>query len=84
MSVSTKRIAPSCFGFCWFPNVRKAEELEERKELDRRYDLALAAATARGRGAVFSAYERATADSVAVVCRSLDQTKALLSKDSAV
>jgi len=72
----------SCDTFCGYPNVRKAED--EVRELDRRYDSAVGAANGRSRGAIFAAYERALADSVAVVCRSLDQVKALLSVDSAV
>src|SRR5258708_3096680 len=75
---------PSCGSFCWFPNVRKAEESEELTELGVRYDSAVAAAAERGRKAVFDAYESALAGSVAVVCRSLEKTKALLSSESAV
>jgi hypothetical protein len=75
---------PSCGEFCWFPNVRKAQEPEELSELEKRYDAAKAAATARDCHAVFLAYETALADSVAVVCRSLDHVKALLSNESAV
>ncbi len=75
---------PSCFSFCWFPNVRKAEEVEELAELDNRYSSAVASAAGRGREAEFSGYESALSGSVAVVCRSLDQTKALLSSNSAV
>jgi len=70
--------------FCWFPNVHKAEESEELRELNKRYDSARATATGRGRGALFLAYESALAESEAVLCRSLDQVKALLSSDSAV
>ena len=79
-----ERDCPSCGSFCWFPNVRKAEEPEELWELDLRYNSALATAAARDREAVFRAYESVLADSVAVVCRSLDQVKALLSSENAV
>src|ERR1017187_1617147 len=75
---------PSCASFCWFPNVRKAEEAEELKALEERYQAARAAAFGRDREPVFLAYESALADSVAVICRSLDQVKALLSSESAV
>jgi len=70
--------------FCGFPNVRKAQETNERTELEKRYQAALLSIAERGGGAAFFAYETALADSVAVVCRSLDQAKALLSSDSAV
>jgi hypothetical protein len=63
--------------------VRKAEEAVEASELDKRYNSAVATAMARGRDTVFVAYENGLADSVAVVCRSLDRVKALLSSDSA-
>ena len=75
---------PACLTFCGFPNVRKAEQPEEVGELESRYRLAGAAAAARGREEVFLAYESTLAESAAVVCRSLDQVKALLSADSAV
>ena len=75
---------PSCFSFCWFPNVRKSEELEESNALEGHYNSAVTTAAGRDRGSVFSAYESALTGSVAVVCRSLDQAKALLSSDSAV
>lgn len=79
---SHEKDCPSCFSFCGFPNVRKA--VEESDELDKRYGSALASAVARGRLAAFQAYESALADSVAVLCRSLDQVKALLSSDNPV
>jgi hypothetical protein len=75
---------PSCASFCWFPNVRKAEEAEEVKALEERYESARASALGRDREPVFLAYEGALAGSVAVICRSLDQVKALLSSESAV
>ncbi len=75
---------PSCDCFCGYPNVRKAEEAVEADELRKRYDSAVAAAAARSRGAVLASYENVLADSVAVVCRSLDRVKALLSSDDAV
>jgi hypothetical protein len=81
---SYEKDCPSCGSFCWFPNVRKAEETDETGELDKRYTSARAAVTARGREPVFLAYEAALVDSVAVVCRSLDQVKALLSNESDV
>jgi hypothetical protein len=74
----------ACNTFCGFPNMRKAGQAEEATELERRYCLARAAASARGREAIFLAYEVALADSAAVVCRSLDQVKTLLSSESAV
>jgi hypothetical protein len=75
---------PSCASFCWFPNVRKAEEAEELKALEERHQAAKAAAFGRDREAIFRAYEGSLVNSVAVVCRSLDQVKALLSSESAV
>jgi hypothetical protein len=75
---------PSCFTFCGFPNVRKAEEADEVSALEQRYASALAAAHARGCEPVLVSYESAIKNSVAVVCRSLDQTVALLSSDNAV
>lgn len=74
----------ACDSFCGYPNVRKAEEAAEISALEQRYNSALATATARGRNAVFVAYENALQGSVAVVCRSLDRVKALLSSDSVV
>jgi hypothetical protein len=74
----------TCDTFCGYPNVRKAEESEEVTELDRIYQSAVAAATARSRADVLAKYEAVLADSVAVVCRTLDQAKALLSSESAV
>src|ERR1017187_8687472 len=81
---SHEKDCPSCGSFCWFPNVRKAEESEELRELDRRYNSAKAVAAGSGREVVFLGYESALAYSVAVLCRSLDQVKALLSSESAV
>jgi hypothetical protein len=75
---------PSCASFCWFPNVRKVEEAEERKALEERYQTARSAALGRDRETIYLAYESALADSVAVICRSLDQVKALLSSESEV
>ncbi len=79
-----ERDCRGCDSFCGYPNVRKAEEAEELKELEGRYQTARAAALGRDREPVFLAYETALADSVAVVCRSLDDVKALLSSESAV
>ena len=62
----------------------KAEESEELRVANERYQSARATAIGRNREAVFSAYESALSDSVAVVCRSLDRVKALLSSESAV
>jgi len=75
---------PSCASFCWFPNVRKAKEPEELNALEERYQVAKAAALGRDLEPTFLAYQSALAGSVAVICRSLDQVKALLSSDSAV
>src|SRR5580698_1865395 len=75
---------PSCASFCWFPNVRKVEEAEERKALEVRYQTARSAALGRDRETIYLAYESALADFVAVICRSLDQVKALLSSESEV
>jgi hypothetical protein len=75
---------PSCASFCWFPNVRKAEEAEELEALEERYRAARATALSRDREPAFLAYESALADSVAVVCRSVDYVKSLLSSESEV
>ena len=74
----------TCGLFFGYPNVRAAEETEEVEALDKRFDDAKRKAQSTGKGSTFSAYEIALEDSVAVICRSLDQAKALLSSESAV
>ncbi|MEO5923875.1 MAG: hypothetical protein ABIR70_08625 [Bryobacteraceae bacterium] len=80
----SEKDCPSCGSFCWFPNVRKAENPVERAALDASYDIALSNAKARGVDSVLASYTAALADSVAVVCQSLDQVKTLLSSDRPV
>jgi hypothetical protein len=81
---ASEKDCPTCASFCWFPNVRKASEPEEVAELTIRCDAAKALAESRGAGGSFAVYETELADSVVVVCRSLDQAKTLLSNDSSV
>ncbi len=79
-----RQTVPDCFHFCGFPNVRKANDPEEVNALDLQYSEAKKSATAGNRGALFDAYEAFLGASVAVVCRSLDLTKALLSSENVV
>ena len=75
---------PTCGRFVGFPNIRAAEQPEELQALDGRYSAATLKAQGDGKQPAFTAYESALGSSVAVVCRSLDQAKALISSDSAV
>ena len=75
---------PACGSFYGFPNIRAAEQPEEVRALEVRYADAWLKTQVENKVSPFAAYETALVNSTAVVCRSLDQAKALISSTSAV
>lgn len=75
---------PHCGRPSLFPNVREAEDAEERAALARRYEIAVEAAELRGATDVMRAFESAARASKAVIARPLAEAERLASSDRAL
>ena len=77
----SERCCPKCARDCGFPNVRQAEEPEERKALADQLAQATAEATARGCAVVLEDFREAVRSSKATINRSLSKLTALVDSD---
>ncbi len=77
----TEDRCPHCGFPGLFPNVRMAEDPEERRALDRRYERAIRGAADRDCLDTVQDFETGTAASKAVIARSLEETSRLASGD---
>jgi hypothetical protein len=74
-------LCPHCGRPALFPNVRAAEEPDQKDALRARYDDAVKAAAGRGSGAEVVAFEAACAASMAVLARPLGEVQRLARSD---
>lgn len=72
---------PHCGRPALFPNVTAAEDPEERAALQKRYDAAMSEAASRGASTTLLDFEKALAQSRAVISRPLGEVQRLVSSD---